>query len=142
MKTFTTSIFVPETAKANTKLIDIMEWNQRLSKPVPLFSDIMHGAMDDLVEREEFSIFVNGQHHRHEIKMLVTSTASGKARIIFAQPEKEEVKRFAEWRIKTSNLISLNRGSHYQLRNFGIQDLRRLICHARSNHEAQLVTYR
>lgn len=142
MKTFTTSIFVPETAKANTKLIDIMEWDQRLNRPKASSSDVIHGSMDDLVEQEEFSIFVNGQHHRHEIKMKVTSVASGKARVIFAEPEKDEVKRFAEWRVKGQHLISMNRGAYYQLRNFSIVDLRKLIRHAFSNRERELVTYR
>lgn len=142
MKTFTTYIFVPETAKANTKLIDIMEWDQRLNRPKASSSDVIHGAMDDLIEREEFSIFINGQHHRHEIKMKVTSTASGKARLIFTEPEKPEVKRFAEWRIKGSHLLSMNRGAYYQLRHFGIAELRKLIRHAISNKERELVTYR
>lgn len=142
MKSFTTSIFVPEKAINQLTLLDAEELKASLNKFNYLSSDECHGAMDDLEEREEFILFVNGQHHRHEIKMRVTSKASGKARLVFVEPNLPEVKRFAEWRVASKHLISMNRGAHYQLRNFSIEDLRRMIRHSISNKEKQLVTYR
>lgn len=142
MKVFTTSIFVPETKKKETNLIKVMETDMRLNAPVALPSDLYHGGLDDIQEGEEFVLVVNGPHHKHEIKMKGCSRTAGKIRFMFTEPEKQEVYCFAEWRLKTTNLMSCKNKTQLQLRNFTASDLRRLIRHSVSNQERQLVKYR
>lgn len=142
MKTFTTSIFVPSVTKEEMNLIDSLELGSNLNKPVPLPDNLMHGGLDDVQEGEEFILVVNGLYERHEIKMRGCNKVAGKVRFMFTEPEKPEVFRFAQWRIKSPNLMSMKGGKELQLRNFGAQDLRRLIRHSIGNRERQMVEYR
>lgn len=141
MKTFTTSIFVPGWNKDKMNLQEAMILSHRLNSPVTL-PETQHGSMDDIEEGEEFILIVNGETYKHEIKMKGARKVAGKLRLLFAEPEKEEVKRFAQWRIKGTFLNTLNNGQHYQLKNFTVHDLRRLIRHAVGNREKQLVQYK
>lgn len=141
MKKFTTSIFVPGKAKGELTLQESMILSHRLNSPVslPLCN---YGALDEIVEGEEFLLVVNGEHHKHEIKLKGIHKVGGKLRLAFSEPEKDEVKRFAEWRFKSQHLLTSNQRRSFQLKNFTVHDLRRLIRHAVANDERQLVTYR
>ncbi|QGH71964.1 hypothetical protein N1M2_101 [Klebsiella phage N1M2] len=142
MKTFTTSIFVPSVAKEEMNLIDRLELASNLNKPVNLPDNLMHGGLDDVQEGEEFILVVNGLHERHEIKMRGCNKVAGKVRFMFVEPEKPEVFRFAQWRLRSANLMSMKNGKELQLRNFSAQDLRRLIRHSVANQERKMVEYR
>lgn len=142
MKTFTTSIFVPSVTKSEMTLLDVVEITERLSKPVSLPLDLATGGLDDIKEGDEFILVVNGAHERHEILMRGATNVSGKVRFMFVEPEKPEVYRFAEWRIKSTNLMSMKRGTELQLRNFSAPDLRRLIRHSFANGERNMIKYR
>lgn len=141
MKTFTTSIFVPGYEKDKINLQEAMLLSHRLNTPVSL-PETNHGSLDEIEEGEEFILVVNGPVHKHEIKMKGARKTWGALRLLFVEPEKEEVKRFAQWRIKGTHLTTLRNNQYYQLKNFTVQDLRRLIRHAVGNGERQLVSYR
>lgn len=142
MKTFSTPIFVPTKSKKEMSLIEMMTVEKRLNTPVNLPSDLYHGSLDDIGMEEEFEIVVNGQFEKHRIKMRACNNAGGKIRFMFVNPELPEVFRFAEWRIKSSFLMSTHKGTQLQLRNFSAPDLRRMIRHSVSNCERDMVTYR
>lgn len=141
MKKFTTSIFVPGKTKKELTLNDAMVLGHRLNTPA-VITLCEHGGLDEIVEGEEFILVVNGEHHKHEIKLKGTHKVGGKLRLAFSEPEKEEVKRFAEWRFKSQYLLTSNHRQSFQLKNFTVHDLRRLIRHAVGNGERQLVNYR
>lgn len=142
MKTFTTSIYVPHTAKANMTNSDVEQMSYSLDKAVSLPLDIGHGGLDDIKLGEEFILKVNGTHERHEIKMRGIHGGVGKIKFMFVEPSDPAVHRFAEWRIKKINLMSMKGGSELQLRDFGPTQLRRLMRHAIAKGERNLVTYR
>lgn len=141
MKKFTTSIFVPEKAKNDMPLQEALILSHRLNTPTALVL-CDHGGMDDIVEGEEFILVVNGEHHKHEIKLKGVHKVGGKLRLAFSEPENAEVRRFAEWRLKSQYLLTANNKQTLQLKNFTVHDLRRLIRHAVGNSERQLVMYR
>lgn len=142
MKTFTTSIYVPHQTKAKMNLIDTLELAAELNNPVSLPSDLYHGGLDEVEVGEEFILIVNGTHHKHEIKMRGCNKVGGKVRFMFVDPSDEATYRLAEWRIKSVNLMKMKNGAELQLRNFGAQELRRLIRHSVAKRERNLVTYR
>lgn len=142
MQIFTTSIYVPAKKKKELTLLRVLEITTRLNTPVGLPSDLYHGGLDDIKEGDEFVLVVNGEEHKHEIKMRGCSKIGGKIRFMFVEPELPEVYRFAEWRLKPVNLMSCKNGSYLQLRNFSACDLRRLIRHSVANKERQMVKYR
>lgn len=142
MKTFTTSIYVPHQNKAKMILTDMMELSANLHAPVALPTDLCHGGLDEIEVGEEFIITVNGTHERHEIKMRGCNKVGGKVRFMFVDPSDPAVHRFADWRIKPVNLMSMKNGTELQLRNFGAAELRRMIRHSIAKRERNLVTYR
>lgn len=123
-------------------LISLMTIDNRLNKPVGLPSDLYHGGLDDIEMEEVFTLVVNGEHEKHNIKLRACNKVGGKVRFMFLEPELPEVYRFAEWRIKSNFLMSTHKGKQLQLRSFTVNDLRRLIRHSVSNKECQMVTYR
>jgi len=141
MKTFTTSIFVPAKSKKEINLQEAIMLSHRLNTPVSL-PELSHGSLDEVQEGEEFILVVNGEYQKHEIKMKAVGKVAGKMRLLFSEPEKDEVKRLAEWRFKDAHLSTIKNALYYQLKNFTIHDLRRLIRHAIGNSEKQLVSYR
>lgn len=142
MNTFSTPIFVPAKAKNEMTLVEALELASNLNAPVVSTSDIYHGAMDDLEEGEEFILVVNGEHHKHEILMRGCNKVGGKLRLMFVNPEKEEVKRLAQWRIPSKHLDTIKNKTAFQLKGFTVHDLRRLIKHCVTNNERQMVSYR
>lgn len=142
MNRFTTSIFVPALAKHEMTLVEALELAVKLNTPNSLVSDYYHGSMDDLKEGEEFILVVNGEKEKHEILMRGCNKVAGKLRLMFVEPEKEEVKRFAQWRFNNKHLDSIKNKTAYQLKGFTVQDLRRLIRHAVAGQERKMVSYR
>lgn len=142
MKTFTTSIYVPHTAKKDMNVVDVVAMETDLNKAPQLPTDLSHGGLDDIQLGEEFIIRVNGTHERHEIKMRGIHGGVGKVKFMFVDPSDPAVHRFAEWRIKKINLMGMKNGAELQLRDFGPIQLRRLMRHALAKGERNLVTYR
>lgn len=143
MKTFATSIFVPSKTKKELPLSKAEELTQRLNNQH--FAHNTHfgeGALDDVKEDEEFVVMVNSDYERHEIHLKGTNKVGGKLRLMVKNPTLPEVRRFLEWRLDRSKVMSCNRGSMLQLKNFTTEDLRRLMRHAIANQERTLVTYR
>ena len=142
MKTFTTSIYVPHTAKSEMTRIDAMDLAADLARTTPLPTDLAHGGLDEVKLGEEFVVLVNGTHERHEIKMRGIHGGVGRVKFMFVNPSDPAVRRFAEWRVKHENLMSMKNGAELQLRNYGAVELRRLMRHAIAKGERNLVSYR
>ncbi|AEV89565.1 hypothetical protein OBP_128 [Pseudomonas phage OBP] len=69
MKTFTTSILVPAKLKAELNVMQQMEMSRKLAtKNIPISDDLGTGALDDLVDGDEFVLIVNGEHEKHHLQ--------------------------------------------------------------------------
>jgi hypothetical protein len=143
MKTITTSIFVPAKAKKEMNVLELTEMSYKVkNRAVAISDNLGTGVLDDLQADEEFTLVVNGECHKHEIKMKVLQKTSGKSRLMVMEPDLPEVRRLLEWRIDTSKIMSSNKGQKLQLKNFNTDDLRRLIRTVYANQERHLVNYR
>jgi len=143
MKTFTTSIFVPSKSKKELTLLKTEELSQRLNKlRFSQGTTFGEGALDEIQENEEFVLIVNGEYERYSIRLKGINKCNGKLRLMVQEPALPEVRRFLEWRLDKSKVMSANKGALLQLKNFTTEDLRRLIRHALVNQERTLVNYR
>lgn len=143
MKTFTTSIFVPAKSKAEMNVLERMEMERKISNAKVAISDSLGmGALDDIEVDEHFTLVVNGEKEKHHIEVKRTQNTSGKARLMLVNPGLPEVRRFVEWRIDPSKIMSQHNGAKLQFKNFTVEDLRRIIRTAFSNGERRLVNYR
>lgn len=143
MKTFTTSILVPAKLKAELNAMQQMEMGMKIAnKNIPITDDLGTGALDDLKDGEEFILVVNGEVEKHHLRMKVSAHCTGRPRLMMVEPGLPEVKRFIDWRIDQTKRMAQKNGSHYQLRNFTTEDLRRLIRSAYAAGERHRVKYR
>lgn len=143
MKTFTTSIFVPAKFPGQMNVMEKMETDRKFqNRALPINDDLGTGALDSLESEEEFILIVNGQYEKHHIRMKASTHCAGKTRLMVVEPEKEEVRRFIAWRIDQSKRMSQNQGAKLQLRNFSVEDMRRLIRTAYAGQERKHVNYR
>lgn len=85
---------------------------------------------------------MNGEYERYSIRLKGINKCNGKLRLMVQEPALPEVRRFLEWRLDKSKVMSANKGALLQLKNFTTEDLRRLIRHALVNQERTLVNYR
>ena len=143
MKTFNTTIFVPSKFKKEMNIMESTAMAMKLNRS--LFTSnkgLGIGALDHLLEEETFILVVNGEHEKYEIKLRVLQKNCSKTKLMVVEPESPEVKRFNEWRVEQSKTMSQNKGQKLQLKNFSVEDLRRLIRHAHTNQESSFVNYR
>lgn len=143
MKKITTSIFVPSKSKNELPLGEVLQLATKLNtKRYPLSDDLGLGALDDVQEGEEFELVVNGEYEKHHILLKGINKVGGKLRLMVQDTSLPEVQRFLEWRLDRNKLMSSNKGKTLQLKNFTVEDLRRLIRHAFANQERSFVNYR
>lgn len=143
MKKITTSIFVPSKSKKEMSLSKVFELTTKLNTTrISLDKELGLGTLDDIKEGEEFELIVNGDHEKHHILLKGINKVGGKLRLMVQDTSLPEVQRFLEWRIDSNKLMSSNKGQVLQLRNFTVDDLRRLIRHAFANQERAFVNYR
>lgn len=143
MKTFTTSIFVPSKSRHQMNAMEIAEMGYKISnRSRPITDELGTGALDDLQGEEQFILIVNGEKEKHEIKMKALTAGIGKTRLMVTEPDNPIVSRFLEWRIDSAKRMTQHNRTSYQLKNFTIEDLRRLIRTAHAQNERRLVAYR